>query len=375
MHQELFMPGRIKSLSFGVLALLAFGSELSSQGAPPPAVTVKQVMKRDVADTVTFIGRVVAIDKVEVVARVPGFIQERNFTEGQIVKKGDLLFRIEQDTYKAAVDQQSANLAKAKATEVNANLQLKRNQELVKTQAATQATVDQLAAAEQGAQADILQAQALLEQARINLGYTEIHSPIDGKIGIANFTVGNLVQPSSGSLATIVSQDPIYVTFQPSEADVIAYKRRLAEAGGKNPHLNVHIKLPDGTIYPHPGLTNLLDVQVQPNTDTVTVRAQLPNPEGLLIPGGVVSVIVERGAPQQSLLVPQSAVLLDQAGHYVMVVDDAKKVEERRITTGGEQGRDVVVTHGLKEGELIIVEGVQKVRPGQVVSATVAAGN
>jgi membrane fusion protein, multidrug efflux system len=369
------MPGRIKSLSFGVLALLAFGSELSSQGAPPPAVTVKQVMKRDVADTVTFIGRVVAIDKVEVVARVPGFIQERNFTEGQIVKKGDLLFRIEQDTYKAAVDQQSANLAKAKATEVNANLQLKRNQELVKTQAATQATVDQLAAAEQGAQADILQAQALLEQARINLGHTEIHSPIDGKIGIANFTVGNLVQPSSGSLATIVSQDPIYVTFQPSEADVIAYKRRLAEAGGKNPHLNVHIKLPDGTIYPHPGLTNLLDVQVQPNTDTVTVRAQLPNPEGLLIPGGVVSVIVERGAPQQSLLVPQSAVLLDQAGHYVMVVDDAKKVEERRITTGGEQGRDVVVTHGLKEGELIIVEGVQKVRPGQVVSATVAAGN
>src|SRR5262249_30560415 len=140
-------------------------------------------------------------------------------------------------------------------------------------------------------------------------------------------------------------------------------------------HLSVHISLTAGTTYPHPGLTNLLDVQVQPNTDTVTVRAQLPNPEGLLIPGGVVSVIVERGAPQQSLLVPQSAVLLDQAGHYVMVVDDAKKVEERRIITGAEQGRDVVVTQGLKVGELIIVEGVQKVRPGQVVSATVAAGN
>jgi membrane fusion protein, multidrug efflux system len=363
------------AVAFAMLGLVAFDSDVKSQGTPPPAVTVKPVENREVTDTKTFIGRIAAIDKVEIVARVPGFIQERNFTEGQIVKKGDLLFRIEQDTYKAAVDQHTANVAKAKAAEVNANLQLKRNQELVKTQAAPQATVDQLAAAEQSAQADILQAQALLEQARINLGYTEIHSPIDGKIGIANFTIGNLVQPSSGPLATIVGQDPIYVTFQPSEADVIDYKRRLAASGGKDQHLNVHIKLPDGTVYPHPGLTNLLDVQVQPNTDTVTVRAQLPNPEGLLIPGGVVSVIVERGAPQQSLVVPQSVVLLDQAGHYVMVVDDAKKVEQRRITTGAEKDRDVIVTQGLKEGELIIVEGVQKVRPGQVVSATIATGN
>ena len=368
-------PSQALFRSILVLFFAALGSNVNAQGAPPPAVTVKPVVNRQVTDTKTFIGRVAAIDKVEIVARVPGFIQERNFTEGQIVKKGDLLFRIEQDTYKAAVDQQTANVAKAKAAEVNANLQLKRNQELVKTQAAPQATVDQLAAAEQSAQADILQAQALLEQARINLGYTEIHSPIDGKIGIANFTIGNLVQPSSGPLATIVSQDPIYVTFQPSEADVIDYKRRLAASGGKNQHLNVHIKLPDGTIYTHPGLTNFLDVQVQPNTDTVTVRAQLPNPEGLLIPGGVVSVIVERGAPQQSLVVPQSAVLLDQAGHYVMVVDDAKKVEQRRIATGAEKDRDVIVTQGLKEGELIIVDGVQKVRPGQVVSATIATGN
>jgi membrane fusion protein (multidrug efflux system) len=366
---------KLCAILIAVLAFVVFGDAVEAQGPPPPAVTVKPVTSRQVTDTSTFIGRIVAIDKVDIVARVPGFIEERNFTEGQQVKKGDLLFRIEPETYKAAVDQQAANLAKAKSTEVNANLQLQRNQALVKTQAAPQATVDQLAATEQGAQADILQAQALLDQARINLGYTEIRSPIDGKIGIANFTIGNLVQPSSGPLATIVSQDPIYVTFQPSEADVIAYKRRLAESGNKNPHLTIHIKLPDGTIYPHPGLTNFLDVQVQPNTDTVTVRAQLPNSEGLLVPGGVVGVIVERGAPHQSLVVPQSAVLLDQAGHYVMVVDDAKKVEQRRITTGTEQGRDIVVTQGLKEGEWVIVEGVQKVRPGQVVSTSLAAGN
>jgi len=363
------------AILIAVLAVVSPERAAHSQGAPPPAVTVKAVVNRPVTDTGAYIGRVVPIERVEVVARVPGFIEQRNFTEGQIVKKGELLFRIEQDTYKASVDQQAANLAKAKANEVNANLQLERNQALIKSQAVPQATIDQLAAAEQGAKADILQAQALLEQAQINLGYTEIRSPIDGKIGIAKFTVGNLVQPSSGPIATIVSQDPIYVTFQPSEADVLAYKRWLAQTDRKNPHLTIHIRLPDGTIYPHPGLTNFLDVQVQPDTDTVTVRAQLPNSDGLLIPGGVVGVVVDRGTPVESLLVPQSAVLLDQAGHYVLVVDDAKKVEQRRVTTGIEQGRDIVITQGLKAGEIVIVEGVQKVRPGQVVSTSIAAGN
>ncbi len=346
-----------------------------AQGAPPPAVSVKPVISRQVTDTGSFIGRVVAIDKVDIVARVPGFIEERNFDEGQKVKRGDILFRVEQDTYKAAVDQQKANLAKAKATEVNANLQLERAQELVKNKNVPQATVDQLAAAEDAAKADILQAQALLEQAQINLGYTEITAPIAGRIGLANITVGNFVQPSSGTLATIVSEDPIYVNFDVSEADVIAYKHRVAQSADKTPHVTIHIKLPDGTMYSHPGITNFLDVQVQTNTDTVVARAQVPNPEGMLIPGGIVSVIVDRGAPHYSLVVPQSAVLFDQAGRYVMLVDDQKKVEQRRITTGTELGREVVVTNGLKEGELVIVEGVQKVRPGQVVSASTVAEN
>src|SRR5689334_5324616 len=147
------MTGRNNSnlwtILLATLALIAFASGTHAQGAPPPAVTVKPVVSREVTDTGTFIGRVVPIDRVEIVARVPGFIEERNFTEGQLVKKGDLLFRIEQETYKAAVDQQTANLAKAKANEVNANLQLQRNQALVKTQAVPQATVDQLEASEQ----------------------------------------------------------------------------------------------------------------------------------------------------------------------------------------------------------------------------------
>src|SRR5215472_3186264 len=176
------------AISFGMLALLAFESEVASQGVPPPAVTVKPVMNRQVTDTGTFVGRIVPIDKVEIVARVPGFIEERTFTEGQLVKKGDLLFRIEQATYKAAVEQAQAALARAKATEVNAKLQLERGKELVRNNNIPQSTVDQRAADEAAAQAGVMEAQAALDQAQINLGYTEIRSPIDGRIGLEIFT-------------------------------------------------------------------------------------------------------------------------------------------------------------------------------------------
>jgi membrane fusion protein (multidrug efflux system) len=349
------------------------GVAAAQDAAPPPAVSVTPVVSRQITETANYIGRVTAVDKVDIVARVPGFIEERKFTEGQQVKKGDLLFRIEQATYKAAVEQARASLAKAKAAEVNAKLQLDRGKELLRTQNIPQATVDQRAADAAAAQAGVMEAQAVLTQAEINLGYTEIRSPIDGRIGLSTFTEGNLVQPSSGKLATIVSQDPIYVIFQISQRAVLEHRRRVAESD-KNAHVNIHVKLPNGSEYPHPGLSNFLDVQVDPTTDTVAIRAQVPNPDGLLIAGGVVGVTVERGVPRSALIVPQSAVLLDQAGSYVLLVDAAKKVEQRRITTGGEQGRGVVVTNGLKEGELVIVEGIQKVRPGQVVTATVVPG-
>jgi membrane fusion protein, multidrug efflux system len=357
--------------ALGVVASCGFAA---AQSAPPPAVSVTPVVSRQVTETVDYIGRITAIEKVDIVARVPGFIQERNFTEGQEVKTGDLLFRIEQDIYKAAVDQARATLAKARATEVNAKLQLERGKELVRNQNIPQATVDQRAADEAGAQAGVMEAQAALEQAEINLGYTEIRSPIDGRIGLAIFTKGNLVQPSSGRLATIVSQDPVYVIFPVSQRNLLDYYRRRPDDADKSAPVTVRIKLPNGTVYPHPGVANFLDVQVDPTTDTVAVRATVPNPEHLLIPGGVVSVSVERGAPKSALTVPQSAVLLDQTGRYVLVVDADKKVEQRRITTGAEQGRNIVVTEGLKEGEQVIVEGIQKVRPGQVVTATVVPG-
>jgi membrane fusion protein (multidrug efflux system) len=350
-------------------------SVAAAQSAPPPpAVSVTPVVSRQVTETADYIGRITAIEKVDIVARVVGFLEERTFTEGQTVKKGDLLFGIEQAIYKAAVEQARATLAKAKATEVNAKLQFDRGKELVRNQNIPQSTVDQREADQAAAQAGVMEAQAALDQAEINLGYTEIRSPIDGRIGLAIVTQGNLVQPSSGRLATIVSQDPIYVLFQVSQRNLLDYFRRRPDEADKNAPVTVRIKLPNGTAYPHPGVANFLDVQVDPTTDTVAVRATVPNPEHLLIAGGVVGVSVERGAPKSALTVPQSAVLLDQAGRYVLVVDAAKKVEQRRVTTGAEQGRDIVVTDGLKDGEQVIVEGIQKVRPGQVVTATVVPG-
>jgi membrane fusion protein (multidrug efflux system) len=369
-NRSSFLGRRVGIAALSIIA--GCGAAMAQAASPPPAVSVTPAATRQVTETGNLIGRVTAINKVDIVARVPGFIEERYFTEGQQVKTGDLLFRIEQATYKAAVDQQRANVAKAKAAEINAALQVQRGRELLRNQNIPQATVDQREADEAAAKANVLQAEALLQQAEINLGYTEIRSPIDGRIGLANFTVGNLVDSSSGKLATIVSQDPIYVVFQSSERDILEVKRRMAEH--KDGHVTVHIKLPNGNPYPHPGLTNFLDIQVETGTDTVLVRAQVPNPEGVLLPGGIVGVTTERGVPRSALVVPQSAVLLDQAGRYVLVVDDAKKVELRRVTTGVEQGRDVVVTEGLKPGELVIVEGVQKVRPGQVVTASVVSG-
>ena len=270
------------TIAIAGLGLVAWCAAAVAQVSPPaPSVSVVPVASRQVTEADDYIGRVTATDKVDIVARVPGFLEQRNFTEGQPVKTGDLLFRIEQDTYKAAVEQQRATLAKAKATEINAALQLARSKELVRNENISQATVDQRAADEASAQADILAAKAALDQAEINLRYTEIRSPIDGRIGIANFTVGNLVGPSSGSLATIVSQDPIYVIFQASERDVLDYKRRFDEPGGaKNGPITVRIKLTDGSVYPELGVPDFLDIQVDNTTDTVAVRPQAPEPAG-----------------------------------------------------------------------------------------------
>ena len=215
------------------------------------------------------------------------------------------------------------------------------------------------------AAASIQEAQAELQQAQINLGYTEIHAPIAGRISRADFSVGNLVGPDSGVLATIVSQDPIYVTFPVSQRELLAHRGRRGEPV-------VRVTLPDGTLYEHAGKLNFQDVRVDPGTDTLTVRAELPNPDRVLIDGQFVGVRVERGEPKRVLAVPQAAVQVNQAGPYVLVVGDDDKVAARRVRLGALEGVQVVVEDGLSEGERVIVEGIQKVRPGMAVAVSEA---
>ena len=342
----------------------------ASVAATSPAVTVAAAALKSVTPAGTFVGRVQAVNTVNLVSRVEGFLQKRAFTEGQQVKTGDLLFVIEQDTYQAAVDQAQAQLASAQATERNAALALQRSQELVRTNAVAQATVDQNLANQGTAAAAVRSAQAALEQANINLSFTEIKAPIDGRIGMANVSVGNFVNQATGTLATIVSQDPIYVLFPATTQQVLDYRQRTAKTPGAGDNLVVHAILPNGQEYPHPGSVDFLDIQTNQAADTLTVRAVFPNPDNWLVAGQIVNVTVAAGEPTQTLTIPQAALQVDQSGSYVLVVGPDNKVEQRRVKLGPVQGADITVSDGLKPGELVIVEGIQKVRPGEAVTPT-----
>ena len=338
--------------------------------ASAPAVMVAAATLKSVTPSGTFVGRAQAVNTVNLVSRVEGFLQKRNFTEGQQVKTGDLLFVIEKDTYQAAVDQAQASLASAQATQRNAALVLQRSQELLKTSAVAQATVDQNLANEGAAAAAVRSAEAALEQANINLAFTEIKAPIDGRIGMANVSVGNFVSQTTGTLATIVSQNPIYVLFPATTQQVLDYRQRTAKTSGAVANVVVRAILPNGQEYPHPGFVDFLDIQANQGADTLTVRAVFPNPDSWLVSGQIVNVTVEAGEPMQTLMIPQAALQVDQSGSYVLVVAPDDKVEQRRVKLGPVQGAEITVAEGLKPGELVIVEGIQKVRPGEAVAPT-----
>ena len=338
---------------------------------PAPAVGVRLVVQRGVSQSFEFVGHIKATDKVDLRARVEGFLEKRLFREGQDVKAGDLLYQIEKVQYEALVEQAKANLAAAEAESTNAKLEYSRQLELSKRQYSAQSVVDQNRATMDTAAAKIMQAKAALRQAEVNLDYTDIRAPIAGRIGQTAYTIGNLVNPASGVLATIVSQDPIYVLFPISVRDLETIREARRKEGGGLNKIDILVRLANGQLYAHPGIWNFTDPQVDQQTDTLIMRAAILNPEGTLADGQVITAIIRERKEEPRLVVPQTALQVDQSGYYVLVVNGEHKVEPRRLKTGPNIGTDVVVLSGLKEGDKVIVDGIQKVRPGQVVQATV----
>jgi membrane fusion protein, multidrug efflux system len=300
-------------------------------------------------------------------ARVQGFLEAVLFKEGDPIKEGDSLYRIEKGLFQAAVEQAEGALARSKASKVLTEAQLARAEDLLTRNAGTVVARDQAVAADEQAKGQILSDQASLDTAKINLGYTEIAAPVTGRIGRTNITKGNVVGPDSGPLTVVVSQDPMYVTFPVSQREFLRAQGESHQVDVKA--IKARLRFADGSTYDQTGEINFVDVTVDRATDTVLVRASFPNPANRLIDGQLVRVTLESGTPQELVVVPQAALIADQEGVYVFVVEDGKAVV-KRIKPGGESGTDTVVQDGLSGSEQVIVEGLQGVRPGIPVKAS-----
>jgi membrane fusion protein (multidrug efflux system) len=335
-------------------------------GAPPaPSVIVETAAMQDVADRQSFTGRIQAIDKVTIRARVEGFIKQRGFEEGAEVKKDQLLFALEQEPYEAAVALAGANLASAKAAAQLAQATVDRVAPLAERGNASQAALDEARAGLSQAEAAVRAQEANLTKARLDLGYATMLSPMDGRTGRANFSIGEFVGPASNPLVTVVRQDPMYVAFPVPQRTLLQVRRDGIGADS----VTVSLRLPDGSTYEHEGVIKFTEVEGNPGTDTVTVRATVPNPDGYLVDQQLINVTVMAKQADPRLLISQSGVLLDQQGAYVLAVTPENKVEARRVSLGEQRGANIIVLDGLSAGDRIIVSGHQKARPGATVDA------
>ena len=362
----------IFAATLGLMIPLATGPccPASAQSPAPARVGTVLAEKAPINPAKEFVGRVEAVERVSVRARVTGYLQDVLFKEGDVVKEGAPLYGIEPEPFQAAVQQSEGALVKAQGQAANAKTQLDRAETLLKTQSGSAAVRDQRLAEAETAKGDVLVAEANLRTAKINLSYTEITAPITGLIGRTSVTKGNVVGPDSGVLTTIVSQDPMYVAVPVSQREFLQFegeKRRTGQAA-----IAVKIRFSDGSAYQYPGQVNFVDVSVDKATDAVMVRASVPNPQGRLIDGQLVKVSIEGKQPEEKIVIPQAALIADQQGVYVFVVEDGKAVV-RRLKLGGEVGQNVIVASGLSAGEQVIVEGMEALRPGAPVIAAPAA--
>ena len=349
------------------LATLGFPAG-AQQAAAPPAVLVAPAELRSVTKQAEFVGRAEALEKVDLRARVQGFLGPRLFKDGDAVKENQVVFTIEREPFEAAVDQRKAQLAAAQATLANADQQLQRTAELARKGNAPVAQLDQRKAEQGQAKAGVMEAEANLRDAQIQLSYTEIKTPIGGRIGRAAASPGNLVGPDSGVLATVVQDNPMQVLFSVTQHEML--EARDSEVTGK---VRARVRLANGSLYGEKGRIDFLDVQVNPRTDGQTVRAMFPNPDDILTSGQTVRVIIEEKGGDEVVVIPQSAVAIDQTGSYVFVVGQDNKVEQRRLRLGTNREGLAVVEEGLEPGERVVVQGQQRIRAGMTVAPQLAS--
>lgn len=363
------LPGAAASRAVALLlaASASFPLAAWAQGAPPaPTVLVVQVAPRDIARQAEFNGRVRAVDRVEIRARVGGPLGERRVTDGQDVPEGAVLYTIDPAPYEAVVEQRRAAIEAAEATLEVASAQYERARELWRTRSIPEATLDQRRGDQLRARADLSLARAALREAELNLSWTEIKAPMAGQIGPAVVSPGNLVGPESGPLAVLVRQDPMHVSFSISQRQLVEARRPGAEREIGN--VRVRLLLPDGSTYAEPGRLDFGGVQADARTDSVPMRAVFPNPGRLLLDGMGVRVVLELAQPQQALIIPQSALLADQQGSYVFVVEAGNRAAIRRLRTEPRRDGTAVVLEGLTPGETVIAQGQTRIRPGAVVA-------
>ncbi len=358
-------------LSFGLLQ--GCGDNSDHQKPPAPAVSVIEVSTSPVGDYREFVARTQAFREVELRARVEGTLLTRNFNEGQSVKAEQELFKIDPASFLADVKKANASLNSAQAAARRADRDLQRGKELAPQGHISQSDLDKLTSNADQADAQVEGARAALKQANLNLEYTDILAPFAGQIGKAYFSEGNLVGPTSGPLATLVDIDPIYVNFQIDEDVYTTYLQNKASSGKQHSadaiasaseRVNISLRLPNDTVHAQAGKLNFSDTQIDQTTGTINLRAEFENPDGVVLPGLYVTLMMESTSKQKLALIPQAAVQENQQGKFVLVVDEANTVKPQPVDMGRRINAMWVVNKGLNGGEKIIIEGLQKVRPG-----------
>jgi membrane fusion protein (multidrug efflux system) len=360
------------------LALSACGADPApAKASATPDVTVLAVQHGAVPISVELPGRTAPYLLAEVRARVDGIVQERSFTDGADVRQGQPLYQIDPAPYRAALASAEATLQRTQANLVSSTAQLERYKVLIGGNAVSKQAYDNAVAAQLQAAADVAAAKASTTTARINLGYTSVSAPISGRSSVSRVTQGAYVQGSAATLMTTIQQiDPMYVDIAQSSAEGLALRRDIAagslKAGGEG-KANVTLKLEDGSTYARGGTLEFSGVTVDQNTGSVTLRARFPNPDHLLLPGMFVRATLSQGERPDVMLVPATAVTRNPQGEAtVMLVGPDNKTEQRTIQTGALVGGNWLVDSGLKDGERIVVSGIQKLKPGMTVNARVA---